>query len=56
LEALRGYGGKQGILTITGILSYVERVTPEPRQGEWGANEPGSDFVFIAKKPETKKP
>ncbi|MCU1267884.1 MAG: peptidase caspase catalytic subunit p20 [Acidobacteria bacterium] len=56
LEALRGYGGKQGILTITGVLSYVERVTPEPRQGEWGANEPGSDFVFIAKKPETKKP
>ena len=49
IEALRNYGGKEGILTITGILAYIERVSPEPRQGEWGTNEPGSDFVFIAK-------
>lgn len=49
LEALRSYGGRDGLLTITGILAYVERVTPEPRQGEWGGNEPGSDFIFEAK-------
>ena len=49
LEALRTYGGKYGILTISGIASYVERVTPEPRRGEWGENEPGSDFIFVAK-------
>ncbi|MGH9928936.1 MAG: caspase family protein, partial [Pyrinomonadaceae bacterium] len=49
LEALRSYGGSGGILTITSILSYVERVTPEPRRGEWGGNEPGSDFIFVAK-------
>jgi WD40 repeat protein len=49
LEALRSYGGRDGLLTITGILAYVERATPEPRQGEWGGNEPGSDFIFEAK-------
>lgn len=49
LEALRSYGGNSGILTITRILSYVERVTPEPRRGEWGGNEPGSDFIFVAR-------
>ncbi len=49
LEALRSYGGHSGILTITRILSYVERVTPEPRRGEWGGNEPGSDFIFVAR-------
>lgn len=48
LEALRSYGGKYGVLTITDIMSYLQRVTPEPRRGEWGGNEPGSDFVFIA--------
>jgi len=49
LEALRSYGGSSGMLTITSIVSYVERVTPEPRYGEWGENQPGSDFIFVAK-------
>ncbi|MCU1267889.1 MAG: peptidase caspase catalytic subunit p20 [Acidobacteria bacterium] len=49
LEALRSYGGQYGVLTIGGVTSYVERVTPEPRRGEWGTNEPGSDFVFVAR-------
>jgi len=51
LEALRSYGGSDGILTITRILSYVERASPEPRYGEWGGNQPGSDFIFVAKPP-----
>lgn len=50
LDALRNAGGKDGILTINGLFSYIERVNPEPRKGEWGGNEPGSDFLFIAKK------
>jgi uncharacterized caspase-like protein len=49
LEALRSYGGKYGVLTLSGVVSYMERVTPEPRRGEWGGNEPGSDFIFVAK-------
>ncbi|MBI3111894.1 MAG: caspase family protein [Ignavibacteriales bacterium] len=49
LEAFRSYGGRDGILTMNEILSFVEKVKPEPRAGEFGGNEPGSDFVFIAR-------
>lgn len=49
LEALRSYGGKDGILTVSEIITYVEKVVPQPRTGEFGNNEPGSDFVFLAK-------
>lgn len=49
LEALRNYGGKDGILTLNEIVSYIEKVIPQPRFGEFGDNEPGSDFLFIKK-------
>ena len=49
LEALRSYGGKDGILTLTEIMTFIEKVVPEPRAGEFGTNEPGSDFIFIAR-------
>ena len=48
LEALRSYGGDDKVLTLPEIFGYVEKITPEPRAGEFGTNEPGSDFVFIA--------
>ena len=49
LDALRHYGGEDKILTFNEILSYVDKVTPEPTHGEFGNNEPGSDFLFISK-------
>jgi len=49
LEALRSNGGEDGILTFAEMVGYVEKVTPEPRKGEFGDNEPGSDFLFIKK-------
>ena len=49
LEALRSHGGEDKILTFSEILHYLERVQPEPRWGEFGDNEPGSDFMFIIK-------
>ncbi len=49
LEALRSYGGKDGILTLGEVHQYIEKVTPEPRGGEFGSNDPGSDFLFIAR-------
>ncbi len=48
LEALRSYGGEDGILTLEEMLLYLERVTPEPRSGELYGNDPGSSFVFVA--------
>jgi hypothetical protein len=49
LEALRTYGGKDRILTISEIQPFLEVIKPEPRSGEFGDNEPGSDFVFVVK-------
>jgi WD40 repeat protein len=49
LEALSSYGGADRILTYKEILSLIESVVPEPRYGEFGDNQPGSDFIFIGK-------
>lgn len=49
LAALRDFGGSDRIITLSELLSYVEKVDPEPRYGEFGNNEPGSDFIFVAK-------
>lgn len=49
LEGLRGYGGRDGILTIEELLAvYLDKVKPQPRWNEFGDNEPGSSFLFIA--------
>lgn len=48
IGALRGYGGKNKVLTSQQVFWYVERVRPEPRFGTFGDNEPGSEFVFVA--------
>lgn len=49
IEALRMYGGDDGILTTGEIMQYVEKVDPQPRFGEFGDNEPGSDFILISR-------
>ncbi len=49
LEAFRSYGGEDNILTLSEIKSFVEKIDPEPRFGEFGTDQPGSDFIFIVK-------
>lgn len=49
LTALRSYGGQDRIVTLPEMMIYVEKINPEPRTGPFGDNEPGSDFVFVAK-------
>lgn len=49
LEGLRNYGGHDKIITLGELVLYFERLLPEPRFGEFGNNEPGSDFLFIAR-------
>jgi len=49
IEALRSKGGKDGILTLSEITPYVEKLKVTPRAGEFGDNAPGSDFVFVVK-------
>lgn len=48
LEALRERGGRDGVITLPELVSYVERLKPAPRFGEFGDNAPGSDFVFVS--------
>ena len=49
LEALRSYGGNDKVLTLNELLLYIDKVDPQAYFGEFGDNEPGSDFLFIAK-------
>lgn len=49
LEALRSKGGRDGILTLSEITPYVEKLKITPRAGEFGDNAPGSDFVFVSR-------
>ena len=49
IESLRYYGGEDGVLTTSEILQFVEKVNPQPRFGEFGNNEPGSDFILVVK-------
>lgn len=49
IESLRYYGGADGVLTTSEILQFVEKVNPQPRFGEFGSNEPGSDFILVVK-------
>ena len=49
LKALRDYGGSDRILTIQELENYLMNLKMEPHAGEFGDNEPGSDFVFVAR-------
>ncbi len=49
IESLRHYGGDDGVLTTSEILQFVEKVNPQPRFGEFGDNEPGSDFILVVR-------
>jgi len=49
IEALRSKGGQDGILTLSEITPFVEKLKITPRAGEFGDNAPGSDFIFITR-------
>lgn len=49
IEALRSKGGRDGILTLSEITPFVEKLKITPRAGEFGDNAPGSDFIFVMK-------
>ncbi len=50
ISALESNGGDDNILTIDEILRYMNHLdNPKPHSDQFGQNEPGSDFLFIAK-------
>ena len=49
LEALKSNGGGDRILTLTELNLFMERLKTTPRFGDFGENEKGSDFLFLAR-------
>lgn len=49
MEALRNYGGSDGLLTLGELESYLQNLDPEPFLGVFEGHEDGSDFLMIAK-------
>lgn len=50
IEALKSRGGDDGILTISEITPFLDKIKQhEPRSGTFGDDEKGSDFVFVIK-------
>jgi hypothetical protein len=49
IDALQSQGGSDGILTSAEIFGFVEKLKIQPRQGKFGDDLPGSDFLFVVK-------
>jgi sulfatase modifying factor 1 len=48
--ALRAFGGQDRILEYAELYyQYLQKATPKPRFGEFGANQTGSNFLFVLK-------
>jgi hypothetical protein len=50
IESLRTNGGDDNILTLSDLVTNVEKLTTQARFGEFGDNEAASDFVFVSKR------
>ena len=49
IETLRLKGGKDKIITWSELTAGVEKAKPGPKFGSFGDNQPGGNFLFIAK-------
>lgn len=49
IEALNSQGGSDGILTVSELYTYVEKLSIQPRLGSFGDNQLSSDFLFVVK-------
>jgi hypothetical protein len=49
IDALQSQGGTDGILTNAELFGFVEKLKIQAKQGVFGDNLPGSDFLFVLK-------
>jgi hypothetical protein len=49
IEGLEKGMGSDGILTLSELMTYVETLKTAPQFGKFGADQLGSDFVFVVK-------
>jgi len=49
LESLATYGGDDGIITTSELITHLEKLKISPRFGSFGIDKAGSDFLFITR-------
>jgi len=49
IEALVSRGGNDGMLTLSELTTYVEKLQTAPQFGRFGSDKQGSDFLFVVK-------
>lgn len=49
IDGLESHGGNDGILSLSELTTYIERLQPEPKFGKFGSDQLGSEFVFVVK-------
>lgn len=49
VEALKSRGGDDGILTLSELITFVEKLKTAPQFGRFGSDKQGSEFVFVVK-------
>ena len=49
IDALETSGGNDGILTISKLITYIEKLKTAPQFGKFGNDQLGSEFVFVVK-------
>ena len=51
LEALRGRGGNNRLITMSDLFSFTKQLPSGPLNGSFGADEPGSEFILLSEPP-----
>lgn len=49
IEALESQGSADGILTLSELKTFLEKLKTEPKFGKFGSDRQGSEFVFVVK-------
>lgn len=49
IEALQSRGGNDGILTLSEVMTFIEKLKTAPQSGRFGSDKQGSEFVFVVK-------
>lgn len=49
IAGLSSHGGNDGILSLSELTTYIEKLQPEPKFGKFGSDAIGSEFVFVVK-------
>jgi tetratricopeptide (TPR) repeat protein len=55
LDVLRAQGMMNGYVTFNLLVQSVERLQTTPRYGDFGDNEPGSEFIFSIKSDDSQR-